>query len=190
MSAAEPPDGEITRLLRRLSSGDPSAEKSLIEIVYPDLRRLAGAYLRRERPDHTLQPTALVNEAYMKLMGGAGVDFQDRSHFFRVAATLMRRILVDYARGKRADKRGGDARRIPFEEIFAGDSVPYDLILDVDRALGKLHEMDSRQAQVVEMRFFGGLSEDEIASALGITSRTVRRDWIVAKAWLHSEVAA
>lgn len=186
-----PPDGDITCLLHRVSAGDNSAESDLMEHVYRDLHRLAASYLRGERQGHTLQPTALVNEAYLKLVGSSVPEFQNRNHFFRLAAIVMRRILVDHARVKRAKKRGGDVVRVPFEDIVLG-ILPeqFEVILDLDQALQRLNDLDSRQAQVVEMRFFGGLSEDEIASALGVSTRTVKREWTVAKAWLHAEMCA
>jgi RNA polymerase sigma factor (TIGR02999 family) len=185
--ALRPSSGEITLLLRRVSAGDPAAEGLLIEHVYRDLRRLAASHLRREYPGHTLQPTELVGKVFLKLTRTEDLHFQDRTHFFRVAARAMRRILVDHARGKNADKRAGV--KIPLEAVVSTDSIQIDLILDVDRALIRLHEFDERLAQIVEMRFFGGLSEEEVATALGITSRTVRREWLTAKAWLRGELA-
>lgn len=180
------PIGEITLLLRRVSTGDSEAEQVLIEHVYRDLRRLAARYLRREGPGHTLQPTELVGKVFLKLVRNTDIQFQDRSHFFRLAATVMRRILVDHARGKKAAKRGGV--RVPLDELISADTVQLDLILDVDQALLRLCALDPRMAQIVEMRFFGGLSEEEIGPALGVSSRTVRRELQTAKAWLRGEL--
>lgn len=187
---SEPNPGDITVLLHRVSAGDRDAETALIHHVYRDLRRLAAHYLRRERSDHTLQPTALVNEAYLRMVGTAQIQWQDRSHFFRVAATVMRRILVDEARSRRADKRGGDRIHIPFDEVHAGGEKFTDLVIDVDRALTNLALIDERQAQVVEMRFFGGLSEEEIACCLATSTRTVKREWAMARAWLKGELGS
>jgi len=180
---------ETTVLLRRVSSGDREAENELIPHIYQDLRRLAAGYLRRERSDHTLQPTALVHEAYLRLIGSQGVAFQDRSHFFRLAANAMRRILVDHARNRKAGKRGGGAIRIPLEDFLISSDELSDQILQVDAALTRLAAVDQRQAKIVEMRFFAGLSEEEISAALDISTRTVDRDWAMAKAWLYGELS-
>lgn len=185
MSLAADPD-DITELLRKTAVGDRRAEQALIPLVYTQLRRLAAQHLRRERTDHSLQPTALVHEAYLRLVGGSEVDWQDRSHFFRVAAVLMRRILVDHARSRKANKRAGI--RIPLEDFLLPSEEQSEFLLDLDRVLTRLEKLDSRQAQVVEMRFFAGLSEDEIASALGVSSRTIKREWKMAKAWLRAEL--
>jgi RNA polymerase sigma-70 factor (ECF subfamily) len=183
------PTGDTTRLLRKVSAGDTNAEGELIEHVYQDLRRLAGAYMRRERSGHTLQPTELVGKAFLRLCRESEIEFQDRAHFFRVAAVVMRRILVDHARARKAGKRGGGVR-IPLDDIFPGPAAQIDLILDVDRALAKLESLDNRLAQIVVMRFFGGLSEEEIGTTLGIHVRTIRREWKTAKTWLRGELAS
>jgi len=183
---SSPGAGEISQLLRRVSAGNAAAEQMLIEHVYRDLRRLAAGYLRRERADHSLQPTELVGKAFLKLVRENDIEFQDRSHFFRLAAIVMRRILVDHARAKKAAKR--DGVRIPLDELISADSVQLDLVLEVDQALDRLGAFDERLAQVVEMRFFGGLSEEEIAATLGVTSRTIRREWQTARAWLRGEL--
>jgi RNA polymerase sigma factor (TIGR02999 family) len=180
--------GDTTRLLRKVSVGDKNAESELIEHVYQDLRRLAGAYLRRERSGHTLQPTELVGKAFLRLCRESEIEFQDRAHFFRVAAVVMRRILVDHARARNADKRGGGVK-IPLDDIIPAPATQLELILDVDRALVKLEAFDDRLAQIVVMRFFGGLSEEEIGATLRIHARTVRREWKTAKAWLRGELA-
>jgi RNA polymerase sigma factor (TIGR02999 family) len=182
------PTDETTRLLRKVSAGDTNAESRLIEHVYKDLRRLAGAYLRRERSGHTLQPTELVGKVFLRLCRESEIEFQDRAHFFRVAAVVMRRILVDHARARKAGKRAGIS--IPLEDIIPAPAGQLEMILDVDRALIKLEAFDDRLAQIVVMRFFGGLSEEEIGATLSIHVRTVRREWKTAKAWLRGELAS
>ena len=181
-------DGQqITVLLRRISSGDAGAEEELFTAVHGELRMLAGCFLRRERPGHTLQPTALVNEAYLRMLGSMGRDWTDHAHFFRVAARVMRRILVDYARQRTAAKRSALAP----PEIEAGMAISEEkltAVLAVDRALRRLEKQDPRQAKIVEMRFFGGLTEEEISLILGTSARTVKRDWTAAKAWLKAEL--
>ena len=183
--------GEITKLLAELRVGGRQAEPALLEAVYPELRRRAAAYLKGERPGHTLQATALVHEAYLQIMGQqAAIDWRDRSHFFAVAAQAMRRILVDYARMRKAAKREGARAKVEFTDALAISEDRLDEVVAVDEALTRLAGWDARQCRIVEMRFFGGLTEEEIAVVLGVTSRTVKRDWKVAKAWLHGELAA
>lgn len=178
----------ITKLLNEVRAGNHTAEAELITIIYPELRKIAARQIRREhRPGHTLQPTALVHEAYVRLAGQNQI-WQNRSHFFAVAAHLMHAILVDYARKRQAAKRGGSSVRIDFEGATLAANASPDFILDVDRALEKLASWDPRQAKVVVFRFFGGLSEDEIAEVLSVSVRTVKRDWQMAKAWLHGEL--
>ena len=181
--------GEITQLLSRLRLGDATAQDQLIELVYPDLRRLAGRCIRRERPGHTLQPTALLHEAWMELVNDSSIDWQNRAHFFALAARCMRRILVEYARGRNAQKRGGGGAKVELTEglLFSEDQI--DTVLMVDEALGQLAEWDARQAQIVEMRYFGGLTEDEIGAVLGVSARTVKRDWSMARDWLAVRLA-
>ncbi len=179
---------EITRLLRELRTGNRSAESTLMEAVYPDLKRIAIRYLRNERRGHTLQATALVNEAWLQLLGQTEKDWTNRSHFFAIAAQLMRRIMVDYARKKKAGKRGGGLQRVELTDAVAISEDGLEQILLIDAALERLAEWDPRQCRVVELRFFGGLSEDEVARVLGVASRTVKRDWNVARAWLHGEL--
>jgi RNA polymerase sigma factor (TIGR02999 family) len=181
---------DITEILLRLKGGDASAETELIPVIYPELRRLAGRHLRRERPGHTLQATALVHEVYLRLIGNRDISWANRSHFFAVASRIMRRILVDYARNRKAGKRGGSVQVIELDESVALSEAQSDLVLVIDQCLQKLAEMDLRQAQVVEMRFFGGLTEREIAIVLGVSTRTVKRDWIMARAWLHAELGS
>lgn len=157
-------------------------------LVYDELRRLANHYLRQERSDHTLQPTALVHEAYLKLIDQSRVDWQNRAHFFGVAAQSMRRILVDHARSHRASKRGGVQQKLALDEAV-DYSQPRDIdLLALDDALNLLAKLDVRQSQVVELRFFGGLTIEETAAALGVSPATVKVDWSMAKAWLHREI--
>jgi RNA polymerase sigma-70 factor (ECF subfamily) len=188
MEARSP--GEVTVLLGQLKLGRKEALPKLMPLVYRELRRLAGHYLRDERIGHTLQPTALVHEAYLRLVDQNRADWQNRAQFMGVAAQLMRRILVDYARERAAAKRGGGAVRID-EEGFDLGATPRqsEEVLAVDEALARLSEMDPQQAQIVEMRYFGGLSVEEAAEALGISPLTVKRDWAIAKAWLRSELS-
>ena len=179
---------EITRLLGEMKSGDPAAAARLYPLVYQELRRLAGRYMSRERNDHTLQPTALVNEAYLRMVQQKEPDWQGRQHFFAFSAHLMRNILVDHARANRAAKRGGEQQQVTLEDaMFAARGSGVDL-LDLDGALTKLAAFDERQSRIVELKFFGGLGNEEIAAMLGISERTVKRDWNVARAWLHGEL--
>jgi RNA polymerase sigma-70 factor, ECF subfamily len=179
---------DVTLLLSALTRGDAGAESKLIPVVYEELRRLAGSYMRRERVDHTLQATALVHEAYLKLVEQRSVNWQSRAHFFGVAAQLMRRILIDHARGHTRQKRGGEQQKISLDEAFVFSEQQADELLAVDDSLNLLAKIDPRQAKVVEMRFFGGLSVEEAAEALGISPKTVKRDWSVAKAWLYADL--
>jgi len=182
--------GEITLILQRLRSGDPAAEAELIPKVYPELRRRAGRYLRKERSGHTLQATALVHEVYIRLTNNENCEWQDRAHFFAIASRLMRRILVDHARERRAEKRGGGFPALNIDDGIAIGETQMELAIAIDDCLTRLAKLDPRQAQVVEMRFFGGLTQQEISEALGISERTVKRDWMMARAWLHAELAA
>jgi RNA polymerase sigma factor (TIGR02999 family) len=169
-------------------AGDKEALDKLMPFVYEELRRLAKNYMRQQRPDHTLQTTALVNEAYLRLIDSDQVRWQNRTHFFAISAQLMRRILVDFARAKKADKRGGDKHMVTFEEKLPVSIEKESELLALDEALKELATMDERQSQIVEMRYFGGLNEKEIAEALNISTRTVRRDWSIARAWLYREL--
>lgn len=187
-SNMEESKGDVTLLLERLAKGDHSAEEALMPRVYAELHRIASARLRAERPGHTLQATALVHEAYLRLCRGKDVDWQNRAHFFRVSAQQIRRILVDYARQHKARKRNDGATALPLDEAIAFSCDQSAVALEVDEVLDKLAEISPRQAQVVEMRFFAGLSEEEIAAALGTSVRTIRRDWLVARAWLHGQM--
>ena len=174
----------ITHLLRAWSEGDDAALAALVPLVDAELRRLAAGYMARERPGHTLQPTALVNETFLRLLAAQGVAWQDRSHFLGIAARLMRRVLVDHARTHGRHKRGGDHDRVPLdEEVVAAPHLDFNL-LALDRALEALAVVDERKARVIEMRFFGGLTVEETASALQVSGDTVKRDWRLAKIWL------
>jgi RNA polymerase sigma factor (TIGR02999 family) len=184
--------GEVTRLLRVARDGDANALEQVYELVYVELRRIAAARLRAERDGHTLQPTALVNEAYMKLAASPGAGIQDRSHFLSVAARAMRQVLVDHARRRDAAKRGAGVapatltgRRLASPDQSRLES---DELLALDAALDRLDAMDSRLRQVVELRFFGGLTDTEVGEVLGVTRRTVQRDWTRARAWLYGEL--
>jgi RNA polymerase sigma-70 factor (ECF subfamily) len=181
-------DGDITKLLAAMRRGDPEAEANLIALVYDDFHALARRYMTRERPDHTLQPTALVNEAYLRLLHDRPADWQGRSHFFAAASIVMRRILVDHARSRAAGKRAGGRQRVDLNEFMASASPRIEQMLILDEALTRLAEWDSRQARLVEMIYFGGLTESEAAEVLGISERTVKRDWRAARAWLQSQL--
>jgi RNA polymerase sigma factor (TIGR02999 family) len=178
----------VTQLLQQWSRGDDSALAELTPLVYEELRRLAHHYMEAERPDHTLQTTALVNEAYLRLADQSNPNWQSRAHFFAVAARAMRQILVSYARSNRAQKRGGGAARIEFDEAAILSLAQSNEIVDVHEALERLATLDERKAQVVELKYFGGLNHDEIAEVLKISTITVRRDWMFAKTWLYDEL--
>jgi RNA polymerase sigma factor (TIGR02999 family) len=184
----EDPSGQITELLHQWTQGDEKALRALAPLVYKELRRLAHYHLQSERPDHTLQSTALVHEAYIRLLGGQPPELQNRAHFVAVASRLMRQILVDYARERRAAKRDGGCR-IAFEYLDAlpvsGDAE----LLALNDALDELSRIDERQEKIVEMKFFGGLSAPEISHALGISRATVDRDWATARVWLHRQMS-
>jgi RNA polymerase sigma factor (TIGR02999 family) len=184
----QPDREDVTILLAELTKGNKEAASKLIPLVYDELRRLAGSYMRRERSDHTLQATALVHEAYLKLVEQRSVDWQSRAHFFGIAAQVMRRILVDHARKHLREKRGGAERAVPIDEalVFAPEQS-LDL-MKLDQALERLTKLDPRQGKIVELRFFGGLTVEQTAELLGISPKTVKRDWSIAKAWLYSEV--
>lgn len=185
---AETDPGEVTRLLTELKRGNRDAEARLIPIVYGELRRIARRYLRREGPGHSLQPTALVHEAYLRLAKMSEVDWQSRSHFFAISATVMRRILIDHARSSGARKRGNSWAAVSIDEAVLPSMERGPEILALDDALNRLAELEPRQSKVVEMRFFAGMSEEEAGAALGISARTVKRDWRIAKAWLYREL--
>lgn len=179
--------GEVTQLLKAMNDGDRAAADRLLPLVYAELHRLATSYMRRERQDHTLQPTALINEAYMRL-AKEDLDWQNREHFIGIAAHVMRRVLVDYARAHKAQIRGGELRRVELEEGLAISDERTEETLALDEALNRLAEANPRQAKVVELRYFGGLSMEQIAAALAIAPRTVKRDWALARIWLFKEL--
>jgi RNA polymerase sigma factor (TIGR02999 family) len=178
----------VTQLLKRLSGGDRAAFDHLVPLVYDQLRKLAARSLHSQRGDHTLRATALVHEAYLRLAGASG-DWQDRVHFYAVAARVMRNILVDHARAGKRRKRGGDAERIAFDEAVLIGPSPVPGLTDLDESLQRLERHDRRKAQVVELLFFGGLTYDEAAAALGVSEATVHRDLKMAKAWLHNDLS-
>lgn len=177
-------DADITGLLLAWRAGDANALARLFPLVYDELRRIARRQLKREQPGHTLDTTALVHESYLKLMDQARVTWADRSHFLAIAAQAMHRILLDYARHYRALKRGNGGERVPLDDAMLVVEERADTLLALDEALGQLAQLDERLSRVVECRFFGGMTEEETAQALGVTSRTVRRDWTKAKGWL------
>jgi RNA polymerase sigma factor (TIGR02999 family) len=182
--------GEITEMLKACSGGNREAMNNLVPLVYNELHRQARLYLNRERSNHTLQTTALVHEAYLRLIEQRFVDWQNRAHFFGIAANMMRRILVNYAVNRHREKRGGSEENMPLEEAFAVATEDRDLdLLALDRALNELAELDERQAKIVELRYFSGLSIEETAEVLRISPATVKRDWSMAKAWLRSELS-
>jgi RNA polymerase sigma factor (TIGR02999 family) len=186
--SGQQPRADVTQLLVSWSNGDQQALEQLVPLVYGELRRLAERYVRRERPGHTLQSTALVHEAWMKLIDQRNVHWQNRAHFFGVAAQMIRRILVDYARNRHAGKRGGHALKLSLDEAI---ELPKQRDLDLmalDDALDGLATVDPQQARIVELRFFAGLSIDETAEVLRISPATVKRDWVSAKAWLYREM--
>lgn len=182
---------DITRMLIELTDGNKEVVNEILPLIYAELRKLAGNYLRRERGNHTLQPTALVHEAYMKLIDQKKVKWQNRSHFFGIAAQVMRRILMDYARQHKAEKRGGVGENISLEEEFViiQDEKSHQL-LALDEALEKLAKMDEMKAKIVELRYFGGLSVQETAEVLGVSEITVKRHWRMAKAWLYGQISS
>ncbi len=182
--------GDATLLLRRAKAGDPEASKELFPLVREELHRLAARYMRAQRADHTLQATALVNEAWIKLVDVDGADVADRAHFFRLAATAMRSVLVDHAKARRREKRGGDRLKVTLDPSLdaAEADAPPD-ILDLDEALTRLTEMDEQLGRIVELRFFGGLTSRRIGETLGCSSKTVDRGWRVAQAWLRANLS-
>ncbi len=186
----EPALGQVTQLLAALSAGHREVLPELIPMVYGELRTIAGRFLRRERPDHTLDATALVHEAYLRLVDQRDVQWQHRAHFFGVAAQMMRRILVDHARKRAAAKRVDARGRVALETAFLpADKPPVDIIA-LDGALARLADFDPPQSRIVELRFFGGLTIEETAEVVGISPATVKREWTMAKAWLRREIEA
>jgi len=180
---------DVTLMLKEWSDGNAEVLDNLMPLVYDELRRQASRFLRKERANHTLQTTALINEAYLKLINQRGVEWQNRAHFFAIASVAMRRILVDYAKGRHREKRGGAGEDLPLDEALqiSSNEKSIDLIA-LDEALDNLAKFDARQAKVVELRYFSGLSIDETAEVLGVSNATVRLDWNLAKAWLRKEI--
>lgn len=178
----------ITRLLERAQSGDGDAVDQLLPVLYGELRALAGSFLNNERPEHTLQPTALVHEVYLRLVKQPEGGWANRTHFIALAATAMRRILTDHARGRRAAKRGGNRHRVTLDEAAAPFRDRDVDVIDLDEALTKLAELDKRKCRVVELRFFGGLTNEQVAKVLGVSRKTIVEDWTVARLWLRREL--
>lgn len=182
---SDPTRTDVTLWLKKAGDGDDSAVNRLMPLVYDELRALAESYLKQERPGHTLQATALVHDAYVRLVKQEDVEWKNRAHFFAVAAQAIRRILVDHARGRKRQKRGGDRQRVRLDENVALVKSPDVDLLSLDEAMEQLAKLDPRQAQIVELRFFGGLSINEVASYLDVSPRTVDGDWSMARAWLR-----
>ena len=185
---SSPPPKDVTQLLIQLTDGNRAALDQLLPLIYGELRGLAASYLRRERQGHTLQPTALVNEAYLKLVDQRQVRWQNRAHFLGVAAQQMRRILVDHARAHNAEKRGGEFQKLSLDENVDVSGERASELVALDEALKRLAEMDEQMSRVVELRYFGGLSVEETAELLGVSAPTVKRKWRMAKAWLFGQV--
>lgn len=181
--------GEVTKLLNRWSQGDAQALSELVPLVYRELRRTAARYLRRERAEHTLQPTALAHEAYLRLVGQSRVHWRNREHFFAIAAQAMRRLLVDHARKRKASKRGGGELHVALDERVAADAAPRAELVALDDALEVLSAIDARQVRIVELRYFGGLSVEETAKVLGLSPATIKREWATARLWLRRELS-
>jgi RNA polymerase sigma factor (TIGR02999 family) len=179
---------DVTRILHRVQEGHPTAAEELLPLVYDELRKLAAHKMAAEALEHTLQPTALVHEAWLRLVRAEDQSFQNRAHFFAAAAEAMRRILIDRARHRQAAKHGGDWERVELKEIDEPATATEPMLLRINEALEKLSQEDARASEIVKLRFFGGLSVEEVALALGITDRTARRDWRFARAWLHDEL--
>ncbi len=183
-----PTTKQISGLLTRLRSGHPEAAGQLIDLVYPELRRLAQHYMNQERPSHTLQATALVHETYLRMFGSEAIQWQNRAHFFAVAAQQMRRILVDHARTRGARKRGGSRVRVSLDSVAGLLEKRDEDLIDLDEALQRLEALDPRAGRIVELRFFGGLTEKEAAAVVGISVATLKRDWEFARAWLFQQL--
>ncbi len=183
------PDPEaVTRLLRQWQSGEANALEELAPLVYHELRRIASGFLRREREGHTLQPTALLHEAYLRLVDQREKDWKSRAHFYGVAAHLMRLILVDYARSKARLKRGGEVQRVDWNEAISSSAARPAMLAALDDALSELEKLDPRKGRVVELRYFGGYTIEETATMLSVAARTARRDWVVARTWLKGRL--
>jgi RNA polymerase sigma factor (TIGR02999 family) len=188
VSSSSDPTSTIIRLIESVRNGDATAAAALTPLLYNELHRLAMHHMRNERPGHTLQATALVNEAYLKLIDNREANWQNRAHFLAIASQAMRRVLIDHARSKRRVKPGGLQQKVSLEDVvIAAEEQSYDLVA-LDSALDRLAKVDARQSRIVELRFFGGLSVEQTAEVLGISPKTVKRDWAVARAWLHREL--
>lgn len=187
MSTADPPS-EVTTLLAAFRRGEPDAASKLLPLVYDELHRLAVHYMRKERSGHTLQPTALVNEAYVRLVAQSEITWEGRAHFIAFAARIMRHFLIDQARRRRAARHGGLHQKVDFEKAIIVSEDQSDELLAVHTALERLEKLDPRQARVVELRYFGGLSVEETAEALSVSEKTVKTDWAFARVWLHREI--
>jgi RNA polymerase sigma factor (TIGR02999 family) len=183
------PREEVTRLCRDAARQDRAAMDALVDHVYATLRRMANRQMGAERADHTLSPTALVHEAYLRLVDQESMDWRDRAHFYAIAARVMRRVLIDHARRKLAGTRGGDQVRVTLDEELAGATASPESLIELDAALDRLEQLSPRQRQVVEMRFFGGMTHEEVAEVLAVSVPTVRRDWRLAQAWLGREMS-
>ncbi|MBL8212288.1 MAG: sigma-70 family RNA polymerase sigma factor [Bryobacterales bacterium] len=183
------PNHDVTLLLSELKSGRAEAAEQLLPLVYQELRRIAGAYMRRERSNHTLQATALVHEAYMQLVDQTRVDWKNRAHFFGVAAQLMRRILVEHARAHHAQKRGGNASKLSLDDVINHFPDREVTLVALDDSLKELERLDPRQSRIVELRFFGGLTTEEVSEVMGISTATIEREWRSARAWLHTQLS-
>jgi RNA polymerase sigma-70 factor (ECF subfamily) len=186
--AVEPRSSDVTLLLARAAGGDRQAASALVPLIYRELHRIAARHMNRERPDHTLQATALVHEAYIRLLEQRRTNWKNRAHFFGVAAQIMRRILVDHARGNLRKKRGGDRQKIALDTVLTISMAKSSELLAIDVALGRLGQRDPRQSQIVELKFFGGLTTEETAEVLNISPRTVEREWALARAWLYMQL--
>ena len=180
--------GAISRLLENVRKGDADAAYTLMPLLYNELHRLAMHYMRSERPGHTLQATALVNEAYLKLVDQKEANWENRAHFIAVAAQVMRNVLIDHARSRQRIKRGGMQQKVPIEDVVLISEEQTDDLIALDSALERLAKIDARQSRIVELRYFGGLTVEQTAEVLGISPKTVKRDWAVARAWLHREL--
>ncbi len=190
MTTTAPSSPDLTDLLLEWQQGDSGALDKLTPLVYDELRRIAHRYMQQERGGHTLQTTALVHEAYVRLVGGQKIEWQNRAHFYGVVAQVMRHVLIDHARRLQRTKHGGDAQRISLEDVAVMPHARADELLALDEALDELARLDPRKARVVELRYFGGLSIEETADVLDISAMTVRRDWRAAKAWLYTQVGS
>jgi RNA polymerase sigma factor (TIGR02999 family) len=179
--------GHVTQLLKAMAHGDQRAADELLPLVYGELHRLARSYMRRERPDHTLQATALINEAYLRL-AHEDTDWNGREHFLGIAANTMRRVLVDYARAHKAEQRGGGLQKVELKEELVVSPEKLEEVMWLDGALSRLENHSARQARIVELRYFGGLSDEQVASTMGISPRSVRRDWTLARLWLFRQL--